>query len=372
MSEQTDWYKINRIEELDSPSLVIYIDRVKQNIKLAIDIIGDVDRLRPHIKTHKSKEIALLLKKAGVKKYKCATIAEADILGMIQAEDVLLAYQPTGPKIERLLSIIKDYPHTKFSCLIDNKIVAEEISKKAVQNYIQVNVFIDLNVGMNRSGIIPGEPAMELIEYIQNLKGIQVIGLHVYDGHINMPDFSIREEQVKEAFGPVDKLKKDLQKKGFKHVTIIAGGSPSFVIHAKNKQVEASPGTFIFWDAGYMEKLKEQPFLPASLVISRIISNPSENTFTCDLGHKSVAAENTIDRRVTFLNAPDLVPVAQSEEHLVLKSNMGKFYQPGDVLYGLPYHICPTVALYETASIVENHRVITEWEISARDKRILH
>src|SRR5947209_18476414 len=118
MIEQTDWYKIDRIEELDSPSLVIYLDRVKHNIKLAIDIIGEVDRLRPHIKTHKSKEIALLLKKAGIKKYKCATIAEADILGMIQAEDVLLAYQPTGLKIDRFLSIIKDYSHTKFSCLI--------------------------------------------------------------------------------------------------------------------------------------------------------------------------------------------------------------------------------------------------------------
>lgn len=371
MLEQNEWYKIDRIEELDSPSLIIYIDRVKRNIKTAIDIIGDVDRLRPHIKTHKSKDIALLFKKAGIKKFKCATIAEADILGMIQAEDVLLAYQPTGPKIERFLSLIKDFTHTKFSCLIDNKIVADEISKKATQNYIQVNAFIDVNVGMNRSGIKP-EATIELIEYIRNLKGLQVIGLHVYDGHIHMPDLTKRTELINAAFDPIEKLRKELQKKGFNKFTIVAGGSPSFTVHASNKQVEASPGTFVFWDAGYLEKLKEQAFVPAALVISRIISNPDENIYTCDLGHKSVSAENLIGQRVVFLNAPDLVAIAQSEEHLVLKSNNGTTHQPGEVLYGLPYHICPTVALYEKASIVDQHRLIDEWDIAARNRRIAH
>ena len=371
MTKQSDWYRIDDIEKLDSPSLIIYIDRVKQNIKTAIDLIGDVDRLRPHIKTHKSKDIALLFKKAGIKKFKCATIAEADILGMIQAEDVLLAYQPTGPKIERFLSLIKDYPHTKFSCLLDNKIAADELSRKAVENYIQVNTFIDINVGMNRSGIKP-EGVIELIEYTRHLKGIQIIGLHVYDGHIHMADLNKRRELINAAFEPVEKLRKELQKSGSKKLTIVAGGSPSFTIHASNKQVEASPGTFVFWDAGYLDKLKEQPFVPAALVVSRIISNPDENIFTCDLGHKSVAAENSIGQRVVFLNAPDLIPISQSEEHLVLKSESGKTFKPGDVLYGLPYHICPTVALYEKASIVDDHRLIAEWDIAARNRRIVH
>jgi len=371
MTKENEWYRIDGIEKLDSPSLVIYIDRVKQNIKTAIDIIGNVERLRPHIKTHKSKDIALLLKKAGIKKFKCATIAEADILGMIQAEDVLLAYQPTGPKIERFLSIIKDYPHTKFSCLLDNKISADELSAKANENYIQVNAFIDVNVGMNRSGIKP-ERILDLVEYIQHSKGIQVIGLHVYDGHINMADLNKRRELINAAFEPIEKLRKELQRKGSKKLTIVAGGSPSFSIHATNKEVEASPGTFVFWDAGYLDKLKEQAFVPASLVVSRIISNPDENIFTCDLGHKSVAAENNISQRVIFLNAPDLIPISQSEEHLVLKSETGRSFKPGDVLYGLPYHICPTVALYEKASIVDNHRLIDEWDIAARNRRIVH
>src|SRR3954469_7326397 len=148
------WYVIERVKDLDTPSLIIYLERVKQNIQKAIEIIHDVNRLRPHIKTNKSKEISLLLKKAGIKKFKCATIAEADILGMIQAEDVLLAYQPTGPKIDRLISLIKDYTHTKYSCLADSKSVADEISAKAVNNYMQIPVFIDINVGMNRTGII--------------------------------------------------------------------------------------------------------------------------------------------------------------------------------------------------------------------------
>jgi D-serine deaminase-like pyridoxal phosphate-dependent protein len=365
------WYVIERVNELDTPTLIIYLERVKQNIQKAIEIIGDVNRLRPHIKTHKSKEISLLLKKAGIKKFKCATIAEADILGMIQPVDVLLAYQPTGPKIDRLISLIKDYTHTKYSCLVDSKYAADEISDKAVHNYMQIPVFIDINVGMNRTGIST-EKALELFDYCATLKGIQPIGLHAYDGHINMADFEERKSACIAAIKPVEKLKQELQRKGYKNSTIVAGGSPSFPIHAKNGNVEVSPGTFIFWDAGYMEKLKEQPFVPAALVLSRIISLPSEGLICTDLGHKSVAAENIVSRRVYFINALDAEPLSQSEEHLVLKVPVNHNYTVGDLLYGIPYHICPTVALFERASIAENKRIISEWEISARNRRILH
>jgi D-serine deaminase-like pyridoxal phosphate-dependent protein len=121
-----------------------------------------------------------------------------------------------------------------------------------------------------------------------------------------------------------------------------------------------------------MEKLKEQPFVPAALVLSRIISLPSENLICTDLGHKSVAAENIISRRVYFINAPGAEPLSQSEEHLVLKVPVNHNYTVGDVLYGIPYHICPTVALFERASIADNKRITSEWEISARNRRILH
>lgn len=372
-----EWYRINNINEIDSPALVIYPERVKKNIALLKSMINDVDRLRPHVKTNKAKEAALLIMEAGISKFKCATIAEAEMLGQIKAPDVLLAYQPVGPKIQRFISLVKKYPATKFSCLVDNIESANEISKEAIIAGMEISVFIDLNVGMNRTGIIPDQKAVEL--YIECSKilpsgsggaGIIPVGLHVYDGHITDIEFDVREKRCNEAFASVEWMKQELKKKGFDELIIVAGGTPTFPVHAKRENVQCSPGTFIYWDAGYVQKYKEQPFLPAALVISRIISLPNETTICADLGHKSVASENPVNNRVHFINAPELTVIGQSEEHLVLQVNKDHQYKTGDVLYGIPVHICPTCALYERALIVEDGKVRGEWKIIARDRKI--
>src|SRR5882757_5417503 len=138
-----DWYIINDIDTLDTPALVVYPARVKQNIDLLIGMIDNVACLRPHVKTHKSKDVTLLMLKAGITKFKCATIAEAEMLAMCNAPDALLAYQPIGPKLKRFVELVLAYPGTKFSCLVDNIKAATEISKKAIQNKINIPVYID-------------------------------------------------------------------------------------------------------------------------------------------------------------------------------------------------------------------------------------
>src|ERR1700743_1648755 len=105
-----DWYSISNVDILDTPALVVYPDRVKQNIETAIGMIDDVARLRPHVKTHKSAEVTNLMLDAGITKFKCATIAEAEMLGMCGAPDVLLAYQPIGPKLQRFVQVALKYP----------------------------------------------------------------------------------------------------------------------------------------------------------------------------------------------------------------------------------------------------------------------
>jgi D-serine deaminase-like pyridoxal phosphate-dependent protein len=168
----------------------------------------------------------------------------------------------------------------------------------------------------------------------------------------------------------VEEMKKAIAEKNLAEPIIIAGGSPTFPIHAARKDIECSPGTFIFWDKGYQATCPEQPFVTAALVISRIISLPRKNTLCLDLGHKSIASENELGKRVYFLNAPELQFIGHSEEHLVAKAPEGHSYKPGDVLYGLPYHICPTCALYERAIVIENNEVEDEWKIIARDRKI--
>lgn len=370
MADNTSWYRFSNINEIDSPALLIYLDRVRHNIALLKTMIDDVARLRPHVKTHKTQELTLLLMEAGINKFKCATISEAEMLADIEAADVLLAYQPIGPKVERLISLVKTYPATRFSCLVDDHKSAQHLSERAAASHLVIPVFIDVNVGMNRTGIIP-DKVVELYTHCSRLKGITPIGLHVYDGHIYDADLQTRKQHCDLAFAPIEDLKVQLVKFGYAEPFIIAGGSTTFPIHAQRENVECSPGTFIFWDAGYTQKLPEQPFQPAALVLSRIISQPAETIFCTDLGHKSIAAENPLTNRVRFLNAPDLQPIGQSEEHLVVQADKAHHYKVGDVLYGLPYHICPTCALYEKALIVENGAVTTAWPIISRNRKIV-
>lgn len=363
------WYTISNIAGIDSPALVLYYERIKENIRLLKQLSGNVSLLRPHVKTNKIAEVCRLMLEEGITKFKCAAIAEAEMLAQVQAPDVLLAYQPVGPKSQRLAALITTYPGTHFSCLVDNKVAAAGLSQVAVGHDIAIDILIDLNVGMNRTGIPPGKEALDLFEYCLALPGINPAGLHAYDGHIKETVPVKRQLQSDNAFAGVQALAATIQEQWGITPVIVAGGSPTFPTHLHRAGVECSPGTFVFWDRGYKEQLPEQPFDYAALVITRVISIIDEHTICTDLGHKSVAAENPFPR-VYFLNAPDAIAVGQSEEHLVLKVPDATAYTIGDVLYGVPMHICPTVALYERAIVIKDHEAIEEWKVVARDRKI--
>ena len=368
--DNSNWYNIKNIDELDSPCLVVLPERVKYNIKKAVEMVGGADRLIPHIKTHKTTEVTRLCQEAGIQKFKCATIAESELLGICEVKEVILAYQPIGKKINRFIALIKKYPNTSFSCLTDNEAIAANISEKAVLNNLNIGVFIDINSGMDRTGIIP-EKAVELAEKIKILPSIKLLGLHCYDGNIRNIDFSERKKFCDKSFSTIENCKNDLEKLGFLNLRIVVGGSPTFPIHAKRKNVECSPGTFVFWDKGYSDLCPEQPFLPAILAITRIISLPTPTRICTDLGHKSIAAENDLSKRVYLLNAAELKFAGQSEEHLILDAPENHHYKVGDILYGVPIHVCPTVALHERLYVVEKE-VFTgeEWRVLARDRVI--
>lgn len=366
---KNNWYNFEGIEQLDTPALVIYLDRVKHNIHKLITGIDDINRLRPHIKTHKNKEITLLMLQAGITKFKCATIAEAELLGLCNCKDVLLAYQPVGPKLERFMTLIHTYKQTNYSCLVDNLISAQLISAAAKQHELNITVYLDLNVGMNRTGINCDHHAVELYDAIAQLPNVTIAGLHAYDGHVTVSDIEARTSICEGIFAQVSAIKDQLVTMGYEP-TLIMGGSPSYSIYANQKDCECSPGTFIFWDQSYLEIVQEQEFLPAALVLGRVISKPAHRKISIDIGHKSVAAENPLKLRMKVLNAPYLEIVGHSEEHMMLLTEENDHFQIGDVLYGLPMHICPTCALYEQATIVENGKIIDHWDIIARNRTI--
>ena len=363
------WYEVENISELDSPALLVYLNRVEANIETLVRSIVNIDRLRPHVKTHKSLEVSKLMLKAGIRKFKCATIAEGEMLAMAGAPDVLLAYQPVGPKVNRLLIVVQQFPSTRFSCLIDNITAAKSISDLFSSFNIRIPVFIDLNVGMNRTGITPAD-ALSLFQQAHTLPGIDIVGLHAYDGHIRDTDLNVRRQRCDEVFKKVMDLQLEIKNKYGPGLTIVIGGTPSYSVHSQRSHVECSPGTFIYWDQGYADILKEQQFTFAALVVSRVISKPAADIICVDLGHKSIASENPISQRVNFLNAPNLTPIGHSEEHMVFKVSEGRSFNVGDVLYGVPFHICPTVALHDRAAIVKNGKITDYWNNVSRNRKI--
>jgi D-threonine aldolase len=363
----TNWYTIENIDRIDTPCLVLYRDRIKMNIDNAIKLAKNIDNLRPHVKTNKIAEVCKMMMDAGITKFKCATIAEAEMLAMINAKDVLLAYQPVGPKAVRLNMLARHYPETKFSCIVDNFDSASFLSEVYSRSGIALNVYIDLNTGMNRTGVDP-ENGYALFEKIKNLPSVNIAGVHAYDGHLNDPDPLKRKKDTDIEFSRISKLVEQIELQLKQKIKIVAGGSPTFHAHAE-RDVECSPGTFVFWDWGYKHRLPEEPFEYAALVVSRVISVVNATTITADLGYKAVASESALPR-VYFMNAPGSKPIAHSEEHIIISVPDASKFKPGDVLYGVPVHICPTVALYDRAILVEHNQATTIWKVIARDRMI--
>ncbi len=364
-----EWYEVENIDEIDSPALLIYKDRMISNIHLAIDISGDKHRLRPHVKTHKIPEVIRIHIELGIDKFKCATIAEAEMVAEAGGRDILLAHQPTGPKIWRLVQLAMDYPQVKFSTLIDDSGILKDLSDLCQQHDVFIGIWLDIDNGMHRSGIEPGTLAVDLYQWVEELPFVYPMGLHVYDGHLRSTDFEERKSRSDEGFELVYQLTMQLQEKHLKVPSILAGGTPTFPVHAQRDSVELSPGTYIFWDFGYGDILPDLKFQHAAVLATRIISRPGSNRVCVDLGHKAIAAEKP-HPRVRWLNVQADKFLIHSEEHLVFESPEASKFQVGDVVYGIPVHICPTVALHQQVYVVEDHQVHEQWTVLARNRKL--
>jgi D-serine deaminase-like pyridoxal phosphate-dependent protein len=372
------WFEVKNIADLPSPALVVYQGRVEENIRRMLAISRGPALLRPHIKTHKMREVIRLQLGCGITRLKCATIAEAEMAAGTGVADLLLAYQPVGPNVQRVIQLLRKFPGTKFSIICDDATAIQQVST-AMQSTFgfspnrsdagpRLGVFLDLNVGQHRTGVCPDSTARELYLLVAGLPGLTLAGLHAYDGHLSNSDPAERARLCEAAFAPVAALKKELVEAGLPVPTVVAGGTPTFPIHAARQDVECSPGTCVFWDAGYAAKLPDLDFLHAALVLTRISSKPAPNRICLDLGHKAIASENP-PPRVRLFGLEEARQVMHSEEHLVLETDLAPKLKVGDALYGIPSHICPTVALYSEAVVVRDGQTAETWPIT-RERRL--
>jgi D-serine deaminase-like pyridoxal phosphate-dependent protein len=363
------WFKVHNIEEVPSPSLLIFPDRIETNIRRMIGIAGSAERLRPHVKTHKMPEVIKLQLKYGITKFKCATIPEAEMVAECGSDDILLAMQPVGPNLNRFFELRKAFPGTVFSCIADNEEIIIQLSDYARKTGIETHVWLDINNGMNRTGVAPGEKAVRLFNRINDSPMLIAEGLHVYDGHIHDADPTKRKEECDKAFEQVMELADELKWDRISPLKIVAGGTPSFPVHALRNDVELSPGTLLLWDFKSSSSYSDMDFQHAAVLLARVVSKPAKELICLDIGHKAIASEMP-QPRIYFFGLRNYTMVNHSEEHMVVRTKDADNLKTGDPVYGIPFHICPTVDRYDFVNVVENNKVTGQWAVEARKRKI--
>ena len=355
-------------EEIDSPALVYYEDIIEENINRAIQLAGGAERLWPHMKTHKTSALLRMQMERGIRRFKCATIAEAELCAMSGAAEVLVAYPLVGPAAGRFLKLREKYSGTSFWAIGDDLGQLILLGKAAAQlKQTPVNTLIDVNLGMNRTGVLP-----EKLEdfYLSSVKteGLCIKGFHGYDGHLGIMNIDERREAVSRATEKFWEVKKSLEKQGHEIPVLVMGGTPTFSCHRDTAGVYLSPGTFFVQDYGNSSKFRDLAFSPGAAILSRVISHPKEGFFTVDTGNKAIASDPA--ERGVIADFPQAKPVLQSEEHWVWRVEGQNLPPIGTVLYIIPTHICPTSALYPGVLVVKNGKQVNYWEVGARNRKI--
>ncbi len=369
MMSDRRWYNVSNEDQVFSPSLLVFKERVRENISRMIAAAGGTSRLRPHVKTHKMPVIVQMQMDQGINKFKCATIAEAEMTAKCGVKDILLAMQPVGPNISRFFELRKAFPDVVIACIADSLSILEQLSMLSTGNGVITDVWIDINTGMDRTGVKPGAEAVRLYRTAAGLHNIRVAGLHAYDGHIHEKEFGKRKEISDKAFQPVERMKRELEAEGLGPVRIIAGGSPTFPVHVLRNDVELSPGTILLWDYGYSSRFSDMDYLLAAVLLARVVSRPGPDLICIDLGHKAVGSEMA-QPRVFFPDIKEYIITGHNEEHMVISTPEAGRFSPGDTVYAVPWHICPTVDRYDQANVVRDGRVCDVWNIEARKRKI--
>ena len=362
-------YHFTGEEQVDSPSLIYYEDVIEDNIKKAIDCAGGAERLWPHIKTHKTAGLLKLQIERGITRFKCATIAEAELCARAGAPDVLVAYPLVGPKISRFTKLREKYTETILWAIGDDlgqlKLLGKAIT--ASHNKNPVNTLIDVNMGMNRTGVSLDRLEEFCLKAVK-IEGLGIKGFHCYDGHLGINDLKERKSAVSSSTEKLWAVKKSLEKLGHKIPVLIMGGTPTFPCHSETKGVYLSPGTIFVHDYEHVEKFPDMDYIPGAAILTRVISHPGKNLFTVDTGYKAISSDKT-DRGI-IADLPEAKAVGQSEEHWVWKLEKGNVPPIGAILYIIPSHICPCAVLYPGIPVIKNGQQVDYWDVGARNRKL--
>ena len=365
-----DRYQILDSDPVLTPALIVYPEAIASNVQCTLDLLGgNADRWRAHIKTAKLNFTLGMLLDRGVRSFKCATTLELHEACRSGATDVLVAYPVMAANARRVLEISREFPDVSISVLVEHE---DQIRQ---WRGTDIGIFLDINPGMNRTGIEQTAQKRVLDLALATKKaGLEFRGLHYYDGQFGSVDEPERTQAAHAGYDRLMELVSELEHAGASVTEIVTAGTPAFPCSLSYKPFRSgnfiqrvSPGTVVYNDATSLAQLPAQyGYMPAALVLARVVSQPRPGIVTCDAGHKAVSADAGIPTCVVMGHA-ELTPLSPSEEHLPLEVKEGtEAPRIGDLLYLIPRHVCPTVNNFDAALIVRKGRIQSVEKVSAR------
>ncbi len=332
------------LDEVDTPALVLDMDALERNLlRMADAVKGSGVRLRPHAKSHKCAEIARRQIAAGAVGVCCQKVSEAEALAQGGVADVLVTNEIVGKqKLARLARLVRE---------------------------AKVDVLVEVNVGADRCGIEPGEPALALARRIAALGNLRFAGLHAYHGSAqHLRGAEERRAAIAAASEKAHVTKALIERAGIACETVTGAGTGTFLLESSSRVFnEIQPGSYVFMDADYNRNVWEEgwPRFEQSLfVLATVMSTPASDRAVLDAGLKA----SSVDSGMPLVHErPGAEYVKASDEHGILKIAVGaKAPKLGEKLLLVPGHCDPTVNLYDSFVCVRRGKVEALWPVSAR------
>ena len=358
----------DRLESLDTPSMIVDLDLMESNIKKLMDALLPTGiNVRPHLKTTKSAILARKLVAAGAKGGCVAKLSEAEVIAAAGFDDLLITCEIVGAvKVRRLVELYR--AHRSIRIVVDNADAATAIDDALAQSGIAepISVLIDLDVGLHRTGVAPGEPALALARHVGGLKHLRLIGVQGYEGHLqHLHDRADRERQCLESMKALTGTAQFLREAGFDIQVVTTGGTGTAEFCVTVSGVtEVQPGSFIFMDTDYRNAVGSF-YSNCLTLLSTVISQQGARCVTIDTGLKSLTTDSGLaeckDGRYTY--------GVLGDEHGSLSWEEGTpALSVGDRVEMIPSHIDPTINLHD--SYYAHRRGVIEeiWPVDSRGK----
>ncbi|HZU89683.1 MAG TPA: DSD1 family PLP-dependent enzyme [Stellaceae bacterium] len=358
------------LEEVDTPALLIDLDAFEANLRrLPQEIAGRAVRLRPHAKTHKCPVIALRQVELGAVGVCVQKVGEAEAMVHGGVKDVLVTNEIVGrQKLRRLMALAH---LAQIAVCVDDPAQVRALEEAAGEAQITLPVYVEVNMGGNRCGVEPGEPALALARAIGAMPHLAFAGLQAYHGWAqHLRGWDERRQAIEQAALKAARTRDLIERSGIPCPVVTGAGTGSFEFEAASGvYTELQCGSYIFMDADYGRNLDRDgrpvgTFRPSLFVWATVMSRPTEERAILDAGLKALA----------FDSGPPLVwdePAAlyerASDEHgrLAVTAATNRLFL-GDKVRLVPGHCDPTINLYDWYVCIRGDRVEALWPITAR------